>query len=654
MTASPEGRPTLHVIECHFEFSGFNDHLVKAGTSVYLWNLVRQFRDRGHRVGAVTASHGLLPLLREEHEVQQLDWRLTDNIPVRLDPAQWPGFPGEVIVPVDVRAYRMTVDGIDIVMLSSDLLDLYPDSFYPPASAKGTDLGYLKPLVFQVAAARFLADHAEAGTIVHLHEPAYHYLLPAALRDKGLVVVSTVQTNFPVNIKVYAPEVRAVLGHLGADTAVVDGLADPPLDSDLDLAMRSFLPQTLLYHDYPERPGHDYASVLALVVRSAAALDFLSEGQLEHALTQAETPFEQLFARLAVRRELRARTDRLVVGGCAIGDEWLDVERTPERRQRTLTGLGLDPALPTIYHNGRYSVEHKGQREMLRAIRRLLDDGRRCNVLLHCLAPKRPDDVDLDALERDHPLLTRVRTDPMTSAELVDWAASSDLSVFASKFEMDTFLMAMGEAMSAGAVPVATAQRGMRHFRHSSDLLDPQATGLAVPRSFRVNDPLLTDAVHAGLCRMLDLIDTDRSLIDALRNRAITVGRSFTWENAARRFLAIFAACAAGTPPAEATPLSDTKTLLLDPADAAATEAGHGSARSRPGWIEVGWRDGNAARVEIVRAGERAEVVALQSGADGTFHGVVPDSGGDRVALLITRWDGRSVWADLGIQPATS
>ncbi|MFE4824995.1 hypothetical protein ACFRFU_53530 [Streptomyces sp. NPDC056704] len=78
----------MHIIECHFEFSGFDDHLVKAGTSAYLWNLARQFRDAGHRAGAVTPAHGLLSLLRERYEVVDLDWRTDDEIPVRLDPAE--------------------------------------------------------------------------------------------------------------------------------------------------------------------------------------------------------------------------------------------------------------------------------------------------------------------------------------------------------------------------------------------------------------------------------------------------------------------------------------------------------------------------------------------------------------------------------------
>ena len=49
-----------------------------------------------------------------------------------------------------------------------------------------------------------------------------------------------------------------------------------------------------------------------------------------------------------------------------------------------------------------------------------------------------------------------------------------------SKLEMDTFLLGMGEAMACGAIPIATAQAGMRHFGHSpAPEADPDATGLA-------------------------------------------------------------------------------------------------------------------------------------------------------------------------------
>jgi len=618
----------VHIIECHFEYSGFDDHLVKAGTPIYLWNLSQQFVAAGHRVSAVTPAHGLLESLRDKHDVVDLEWRLDERVPVRLDPAVWPRFGEQVTLPVTARAHRMRVAGVDIVLLSGGALDEHPDTFYPPTEIEGRDLSFLKPLVFQVAAARYLADNAEPGTVVHLHEPLYHYLLPAALAGRGLTVVSTVQTNMPVNKKVYGPEVRSVLGHLGADVRVVDGLADPPLDSALHKAMRSYLPRTLLYQDYPD----DYVSMLGLVVRSVAALDFLSEGQVDHALSQAGTPFEQLFGQLAVGRELRRRADMLVVGGCAIGDEWLAVERDDDRRKRTLAGLGLDPALPTIYHNGRYSVQHKGLRELFRALRRLLDDGERCNVLLHCLSSSRLDDPDLTGLVGAHPTLVHLRTDPMDPAELVDWAASSDISVFPSKFEMDTFLMAMGEAMAAGAVPIATAQRGMRHFRHSFDLDDPAATGLAVPRSFRVDDDLLTGAVHAGLRQLLDLMRTEPARFEQIRARAVEVGRGFTWAEVARRFLAIFQACSVGiAPPA---------VRLADPVPL--PDAGAGSVEPAGDGLRVRWSAPDAARIEVVAG---AEVHVLDAAEDGSFAGTVPAHTG--AAVLVTRHDGRSAWAEL-------
>jgi len=87
---------------------------------------------------------------------------------------------------------------------------------------------------------------------------------------------------------------------------------------------------------------------------------------------------------------------------------------------RTLTGLGLDPSLPTIYHNARYAVEHKGQQEMFRALLRLLGAGERANLLLHCLAPVPPRDGLVTALGERYPGLARVRMDSMSEEELID------------------------------------------------------------------------------------------------------------------------------------------------------------------------------------------------------------------------------------------
>ena len=222
----------MDIIECDFEFTGFDDHLVKAGTSVYLWNLCRQFHAAGHRVTGLTPAHGLLGRLRERYEVSTLDWQYSADIPVRLDPAIWPEFAGQAMVPVAATAHRIDIDGVRIIFLSGGPLDDYSDSFYPPRELEGQSLGFLKPLIFQVVATRFLSD-MPIGTVLHMHEPAYHYLILAALRGRGLVTVSTVQTNMPVNTKVYEPEVSTLMSFLGGDPGVTAGLTDPPVPSAL-------------------------------------------------------------------------------------------------------------------------------------------------------------------------------------------------------------------------------------------------------------------------------------------------------------------------------------------------------------------------------------------------------------------------------------
>ncbi len=632
----------MHIVECHLEFSGFDDRLVKAGTSVYLWNLSQQFRAAGHRVTALTPAHGLLTYLRARHILKRLDWRFEGRIPLRLDPVVWPGYPEELDLPLLAEAHCFEVEGIEVVLLSGGILDAFCDSFYPPASLEGRDLAWLKPLVFQIVAARFLTERIETGAIIHLHEPMYHYILPAALAGTGLTTVSTVQTNMPVNRKVYAPEVRASLRYLNADTSSAAGLADPPLDSPLEQAMRAYLPRTLLYQDYPSREGHDYISMLALIVRSAAAMDFLSEGQLHHALTQAGTPFELLFQKLAVRRELEEHADTLVVGGCAIGEEWMHVERSGERRRRTLGLLGLNPQLPTIYHNSRYSVQHKGQRELFRAIRRLLAEGQQCNVLLHCLAPQPPADPDLEVIARDYPALARVSTGPMSTADIMDWAASSDLSVFPSKFEMDTFLMAMGEAMASGAIPIATAQQGMRHFQHGFDLHDPQSTGLALPRSFRVDDSVLTDAVYTGLRQMLQLLRENPERACSLRKKAMEIATQFGWPAVAQRFLAVFEACLAGRSPSGAIGSDRLACMGTHRAEGTGCSVEISTVHTVNG-IAVSCRASDAIMLEIVLPGP-CEVIPLQPAGNDIFVGTLPPMAEGELTMLITRRDGTSVW----------
>ncbi|MFD5319530.1 glycosyltransferase [Streptomyces sp. NPDC127098] len=624
----PTAAEPIHVVECHFEFGGFDHRFVKGGISVYLWNLSRALRARGLRVSGLTAAHGTLPELRRHHHVTDLDHADTVDVEVPLDPAVWPDHGPAARLTAEVTAHRITVDGIDVVLLAGGLLDAHPETFYPPYESKGRDLGFLKPLLFQLAATRYLAGTVRAGTVVHLHEPYYHYLMPAPLRRAGAETVCTVQSNMPVNKKVYGPEVRALLRYLGASEAPVAGLQDPPLDSPLERAMRAYLPVTHLYNEYPERPGHDYVSGLALVARTASALDFLSPGQLEHVTTQRDTPAQALFGRLRVREELAAARDRLVVGGCAVGPAWLAADRARVDRDAVLRRRGLDPARPTIYHNARYAIHHKGQRELARALRRLLDDGRRFNAVLHCLSPLPPTDPELTGLAAAHPDAVWLCTEPIPEAELIELACSAELCLFPSKFEMDTFLLAMGEAMACGAVPVATAQLGMAHFGHTRPPDHPEATGAALPRSFRADDPALTAAIRADVDRLLAAPPEE---LARLRANAIHTARAFTWERVAATFHAVFTGVRAGTltphrpGPAPVPPAPGTGTVR--PAGAA-------------GW-HVAYRAPGARTVDVVRG---TTTSPLMADADGTFTGTVPAATEPAVVLLITRADGRVGW----------
>ena len=61
---------------------------------------------------------------------------------------------------------------------------------------------------------------------------------------------------------------------------------------------------------------------------------------------------------------------------------------------------------------------------------------------------------------------------------------------------MDTFLIAQGEAMLFGAVPIASRQEGMRHWNHAKEEDDPEVSGYSVRRSFQENDSLLADDLY--------------------------------------------------------------------------------------------------------------------------------------------------------------
>lgn len=132
----------------------------------------------------------------------------------------------------------------------------------------------------------------------------------------------------------------------------------------------------------------------------------------------------------------------------------------------------------------------------------------------------------------------------MDEKRIAEYAVSADFCLFPSKFEMDTFLIAQGEAMAAGAVPIATAQLGMAHFGHVADPLHgpdaDRATGFAVNRSFTEDDPLLVAALAERIHAAVRLLREQPEQYRRLSANAVATARGFTWERAAEQHLAAF------------------------------------------------------------------------------------------------------------------
>ncbi len=117
-------------------------------------------------------------------------------------------------------------------------------------------------------------------------------------------------------------------------------------------------------------------------------------------------------------------------------------------------------------------------------------------------------------------------------------AVAADFCLFPSKFELDSFLIAQGQLMACGAVPIGTAQAVTTHYRHHLPREHPDATGFAVPRSFAEDDPLLTSALTERILEAARIHREDPAEYRRLSDNARALARRFTWRKAATTRLA--------------------------------------------------------------------------------------------------------------------
>lgn len=528
----------MHIVECYFESSGFDHELLRGGIAVYMWNLSKKFVAAGHKVSIVTATNGQRDTLRSRYPLQELPYRHRYTLPLRLDTRVWKE-QSEVDIALDTRAYKLQLEGIDLYFLDNEMLRLYPQTVYPPYESKGRDIGFHKPLAFQVDAVQFIRrQFAGEEIVLHAHEPYYQYLLPLAFKDDPrTVIVSTVQSNMPVNKKVYKPKLQRLLELLQVQ-ADLDAFDDAlPPDDGLSPKQQQALARTHLHYTYPE----GYVALFAPVLQYSDHVDFLSPGQMHFYSSFEGTPFEPLFRELTISKVIARNAHKFFVGWCAISDRWHRFDPESVDRAAVLRGLGLNPEWPTFYHNARYAVQHKGQVELMRAVDAALQEDARANFIIRCISGAGIPDPYFHEVKARYPNNIHLDGSMVSEDTLMRYAGAADFALFPSKFEMDTFLIAQGEAMLCGAVPIATAQQGTRHFEHGRPLDDAQATGFALPRSFAENDEVLVRALVQRMRQALALYRDEPAAYQRLAHNARAVASRFTWDMAAQAHLQAFA-----------------------------------------------------------------------------------------------------------------
>lgn len=544
----------MHILEVYLESGGYDYNLIKGGISVYMWNLSKAFFKKGHQVSLLTAMHGKQDYLREHYDLEELPYRREWNLKLTLDPKVWGG-QSEVDVPLITKAYRIRKEGVDIYLLSNEYLDKYPDTFYPPYSSKGKDIGFYKSLIFQMESVFFIRDFInDPSVLIHAHEPYYQYLLPCALAQDGYRVVSTVQSNMPINKKVYKPKVASLLGQLGVSLDL-NQFDDSLPDTDFNRCLFDYLPRTHLNYPYPD----NYINLYSLMLAHSYKVDFLSEGHLAFYKEFKGTPFRALYNQLRVKQLVDQYTDRFFVGGCALSDSWLNMDFGPLKAKKddTLQSLGLTPGLPTFYHNARYAPNHKGQVELVQAVRTLLEQGVKANFILRCVSGDGIADARFHELQKRFPQQVALMWQYQREDALMAMAAAADFSLFPSKFEMDTFLIAQGESMLAGCVPIASSQLGMKHWNHCDKLTPDEnlLTGFSVVRSFLEEDPTLIADLVEKISAAVALFCQEPARYQLLSQRATEQAKKFTWDYVADLHLANF---------------SDTPTEVTTPAETGA------------------------------------------------------------------------------------
>lgn len=539
----------MHILETFFT-TGFDYKMIRGGIDVYIWNLAKNFIKKDHKVSIVIPAHGQIEYLKTQYKVEKVDYQHTYRLPIALDMDVWKGFREVEEIPLTTTVYKLTKEGIDIYLLSNEYLDKYPDTFFPPYETKGKDLSFFKPMIYQIDFIFFVRQYfADEKLLIHAHEPYYLYLIPIAFKDDNRKkVISTVQSNMPVDKKIYKKKLENVLNFLGLQINFSQN-KEKYEDSEFHRCMMEYMPVTHLYYKYNQEK---YINFYSLILEYSDAIDFLSDGHRYFYTTFQDTAFQPLYHELEVSRYIQRNFYKTFVGWCAIGNPWFEEARTKasrESRMETLQRLGLNPEWPTFYHNARYAVEHKGQVELMKAIGRVLEKTQKVNFIIRMLSANGIKHDFFLELAAKYPKNLYLEYEVRQESDLISYVKASDFCIFPSKFEMDTFLIAQGEAMLNGLVPLATRQYGMIHWDHFIDMHKNEATGFSLIRSFSEDDVLLVDDLERKIFEAIAIYKNHQDKYHTLSENSRKTASKFSWDFSANSHLTVMQAVYNGITP---------------------------------------------------------------------------------------------------------
>ena len=506
----------------YFDAAGFDPRMIKGGPSHFVWNLAHSIAANREDSALLIPSHGELELFIQDWGFENI-WEMTvPTLELPLEPDIWPT-PSNLCISGILTLWKGTIQGVEVFVIDHYLLRAYRDSYFPPYETKGKDLGFFKPLVFQILCLHVLLNSGYFSTIepIIFHEPYYHFLMIHILALKGYEnLFSVIHSNMPLEKRFYFPTLQPVgrIFGLELDCDYPQRTNNPAISF-----MESILPSTHLH--YPQGEGI-FIPIMLWPLRDSLRILFLNEGHRQFVIHQSHTPMENLISKLPLHTDLKKIEITSGILGACLNALWLE-GNIPKRNNERST---------KFFHSGRWAPGHKGQFELLEAVQRFVRDNTDSDssFILHFLGLDEKTKSLLNEQINNSPRVV-ILNQTLDQKALKQFYQECDFCIFPSKFEMETFFMSIGEAMTQGCIPISTIQIGTQHWWST---LPDSILGLWLTRSFQEHSTQLVDEIIQSIKAASDFHHNNFRELEKIRDTVAEKAKEIGGRNIAQRLIA--------------------------------------------------------------------------------------------------------------------